>query len=646
MVSLKFTQESESITMGNQTAVCKPFVTHSDYQPARRRLLALALAVAMAVAAGLSDDGVAWVTDEPVPAGIGKVDEALDTAADTPLPVIVQAVEGMLGQARAAVTAAGGTVVTRLPLVNGFSARIGGTSLSAVAADSSVRAISANRTASFEEFSYDETSTASSFAKTSGAATGWSKGLLGEGIGVAVIDTGISPMADFAGRLVHGPDLSGEGTTLDSYGHGTVMAGVIAGSGADSALRVGGSYTGVAPRATLVSVKAAGRNGVVDVSTILQAMHWVAAYADQYNIRVLNLSWGTSSTQHHTLDPLNYAVQRLWRDGIVVVVAAGNSGPQSGTVTKPGDDPMVITVGAFDDKQNSDTGDDSVSSWSSRGPTAAGVSKPDILAPGRSLVATRSYGSYVEQTYPKAHVSPSYIKGSGTSEAAAVVSGLSALLLQANPNLTPDQVKAALKATAHPIANTPADTQGAGRVQLGAALAAAPSNVAQDVTATGMGSLEASRGGANVQTDCNGDGVVELIQGEIDVRCEAWHPASWTASAWDAAAWTEGPWTHLDWEPALWSGRAWTGGNWGGRAWTGRAWTGTSWADSMWSGRAWTGATWTGSTWTVSKWTTAEYEEEFLTAFWGPKAPRWRNLPGEPVDPDSPRVRPVPKPSR
>lgn len=604
---------------------------------------ALLVALLLASAGTYQAEGVAWVSDDPQPAapGGGKVDDGLDESATAAQAVIVQATAGLVQRARSVVLAAGGTVVADLPLVNGFEARLRGTALQHVASDPSVRSLSANRTATFEEYTYDETSTASSFARTSGASQAWSKGYLGQGVGIAVIDTGVSPMNDFAGRLVAGPDLSGEGTVIDSYGHGTVMAGVIGGSGADSAGRTGGSFTGVAPRSTLISVKAAGANGVVDVSTILQAMHWVAAYKDQYNIRVLNLSWGTSSTQPHTLDPLNFAVQRLWRAGIVVVVAAGNSGPQAGTVTKPGDDPLVLTVGAFDDKQNVEPADDALSSWSSRGPTPAGVRKPDVVAPGRSLIASRSFGSYVETTYPKALVSPSYIKGSGTSEAAAVVSGLVALLLEENPALTPDQVKTALKSTAVPISGVAADNQGAGRVQLGAALNAVPGLLGQTATATGLGSLEASRGGVNVQTDCNGDGAVEVVKGELDVRCEPWEPAAWTASAWDGSAWLGDVWTHLDWAPAEWNGRAWTGGTWGGRAWTGRAWTGTSWADSMWSGRAWTGAEWTGSSWTESKWTTAEYEEgEFLTAFWGPKAPRWRNLPGEPVDPDSPRVRP------
>src|SRR5207249_6494784 len=139
----------------------------------------------------------------------------------------------------------------------------------------------------------DPDSVASVYAKAAGAPAAWTAGNTGAGIGVAVIDTGVSPMNDLSGRIVQGPDLSGEGTYIDTYGHGTVMAGIIGGDGADSAGNPSGSFTGVAPGATVVSVKTAGRSGAVDVSTVLQAMHWVSAYKDQFNIRVVNLSWGT-----------------------------------------------------------------------------------------------------------------------------------------------------------------------------------------------------------------------------------------------------------------------------------------------------------------------------------------------------------------
>jgi serine protease AprX len=536
--------------------------------------------------------------------------------------LIVQALPGHVGGAADAVEGVGGTVGTPLPLVDGFVAEVPAAAVPAVAADPAVRAVSADDPVHFEELSYDATTTASNYPKTSGAAAGWSAGRYGQGVGVAIIDTGVSQMNDFAGRLVHGPDLSGEGRVVDSYGHGTVMAGIIGGSGADSATNPNGKYAGVAPKSTLVAVKVAGRNGAADVSTMLQAMHWVAAYKDQFNIRVLNLSWGTKSTQDPSVDPLNYAVQRLWDLGIVVVTAAGNSGPQAGTITKPGDDPVVLSVGAFDDKQNLDPGDDSIPAWSSRGPTAAGLTKPDLVAPGRTLIATRSYGSDVEVENPKALIAPSYIKGSGTSEAAAVVSGLAAQLLEARPDLTPDQVKAVLKGSAAPIPGLAQTFQGVGRVSLANALAAPTPSTTQVRTANGRGSIEASRGGMNVTADCNGDGTPELIQGEIDIRCEVWDGGAWTGGAWTGSAWT---------------GSAWTGAAWTGSAWTGGAWTGSAWTGSAWTGGAWTGSAWTGSAWTGSAWTTAEYADDlYLTAFWGPKPKPGKYVAGEEYTPAPP----------
>jgi serine protease AprX len=558
--------------------------------------------------------------------------------------LIVQARPGQVGHAVDAVEGVGGTVGEPLPIIDGFVAEIPSAGVPAVSADPAVRAVSPDNPVHFEELSYDATTTASNYPKTSGASAGWSAGRYGQGVGVAVIDTGISPMNDFAGRLVHGPDLSGEGRIIDSYGHGTVMAGIIGGSGADSASNPNGKYAGVAPKATLIGVKVAGRNGSADVSTMLQAMHWVAAYKDQFNIKVLNLSWGTKSTQDPSVDPLNYAVQRLWSMGIVVVVAGGNSGPQTGTITKPGDDPVALTVGAFDDKQNIDPADDSIPAWSSRGPTAQGLTKPDVVAPGRTLIATRSYGSDVEVENPKALIAPSYIKGSGTSEAAAVVSGLAAQLLEARPDLTPDQVKAILKGTASPMPSLTPAFQGAGRVNLAAAMTATAPTATQVRTANGLGSIEASRGGMNVQTDCNGDGVLELIQGEIDARCEAWNGSAWTGSAWTGSAWTGSAWTGSAWTGSAWTGSAWTGsawtgsawtgGTWSGSAWTGSAWTGSAWTGSAWTGSAWTGSAWTGSAWTGSAWTTAEYADDlYLTAFWGPKPKPGKYVPGEEYTP-------------
>ncbi|MDP9433891.1 MAG: S8 family peptidase, partial [Actinomycetota bacterium] len=536
----------------------------------RRRRLALALtatgslllapgalpAAAHTPAEGLSQAPAQVSRDgRAAPPVAAKLDPGLRTAGQGQVDVVVTGSPGRGAAVAAVVRAAGGAVTAPLPVVDGVRARVPADRLDDVAAAPVVRAVTANRSGRFQQLIYSDATTSSSFARSTGATTLWAQGsTTGRGVGVAVLDTGVSPMRDLAGRLVHGPDLSGEGTVVDTYGHGTVMAGIVGGSGQDSADSPGGARTGVAPEATVVSVKVAGRNGATDVSTVLQGMHWVAAYRDQFDIRVLNLSWGTASTQSPGLDPLNYAVERLWRLGIVVVTAAGNSGPGTGTILKPADDPLVITVGAYDDKSDTDPANDVVPAWSSRGPTAAGLAKPDVVAPGRTLVATRSFGSRVEAENPRSLVAPSYITGSGTSQAAAVTSGGVALLLQQRPGLTPDQVKGVLTGTAAPIEGMTADDQGAGRIALDRAAAASPGLlVQQHGVATGLGSLESSRG-RHVEVDCGEDGLVDVVQGERDTRCEAWDGAAWTGAAWTGAAWTGAAWTG-----AAWTGAAWTG---------------------------------------------------------------------------------------
>ncbi len=562
--------------------------------------------------------------------------------ATTMRSVIVQARAGQVAAAAAAVTAAGGTVDKPLEVINGFAAHVPVSALAALRRNAAVRAATDNSSIQFASSVYDDTTVASSFAKASGASSAWTSGNIGAGVGVAVIDTGVSPMNDFSGRLVHGPDLSGEGSIVDNYGHGTVMAGIIGGSGADSATNTNGAYAGVAPGATLVGVKVAGHNGAADVSTMLEAMHWVSAYKDQFNIRVLNLSWGTTSTADPATDPINYAVERLWQQGIVVVVAAGNSGPTAGSITKPGDDPMVLTAGAYNDFGNVNPADDGIPGWSSRGPTAQGLTKPDVVAPGRTLIATRSFGSYVEQQNPKALVAPSYIKGSGTSEAAAVTSGVAALLVNAHPDWTPDQVKNALKSTANPISGISANQQGSGRISFTAATAANPGPATQQTsTASGLGAIEASRGGMHVYVDCQQDGNYTLLEGEFDDRCNPWNGASWTGASWTGASWTGASWTGASWTGASWTGASWTGASWTGASWTGgtwsgASWTGASWTGASWTGASWTGASWTGASWTGASWTSAEYGDDaelYLTAWWGSRPKASQHVNGEKSEP-------------
>ena len=624
-------------------------------------------------------------------------------SASKQVPVIVSQNDASNPTLRDAIRAAGGRITANLPMINGFGAVIPARAVPMVGMNSNLRSLSLNRTAKFTGFSYDEASVGSAFIKsTNTLASAWAANNFGDQVGVAVLDTGISDMNDVknGGRLIHGPDLSGEQSSVDTFGHGTVMGGIIAGDGTDSQGQTGGAYVGMAPHAWLVAVKVAGRNGVTDVSTVLAGLHWIAAYRNQFNIRVVNLSWGTNGTQSYKYDPLDYAVERLWQLGITVVVAGGNSGPGASTITKPGDDPFVITVGALDDKQNVDPADDSIPSWSSRGPTTAdGISKPDIVAPGRYIIATRSYGSAIENDYPKALRSPSYIRGSGSSEAAAIVSGAAALLIRQRPYLSPAQVKYLLTKNAKPLSTFDAMAQGAGRLDVAAALASTNEGYANSTTppSNGLGSLEAARGASHIQISCNGSTIT--ISGEITATCPTlkWDPSAWTAGTWTGASWTGDTWTGASWQAGTWTSGTWTAGTWTAGTWTGGTWTAGTWTAGTWTSGTWTSGTWTGGTWTAGTWTAGTWtagtwtggtwtagtwtggtwtagtwtsgtwtggtwtagtwtagtwtsgtwtgndftsmaydEDEFLTAFWGNRPPASKKLPGEVSEPLNP----------
>ncbi len=284
------------------------------------------------------------------------------------------------------------------------------------------------------------------YLSQSGATQLWAKNDQGQGINVAVLDTGVDGLADFSGRLVGGVDLTGEGNPFqDDYGHGTFVSGLIAGNGSSS----NGQYEGMAPKAGLVSVKVAGANGETNLATTIEGIDWVIQHASALKIRVLNLSLGFVPFTSAYLNPLDLAVQTAWKAGIVVVVSAGNAGPFNGTIMSPGDDPYVITVGAVDDGAQSTVANDTQPAFSSVGPTNPdGLSKPDLVASGRSVVSLAAPGSSILEENPGSVIGSGNFVGSGTSFSAAITSGAVALLLQQHPGDTPDQVKAALLGTA------------------------------------------------------------------------------------------------------------------------------------------------------------------------------------------------------
>jgi serine protease AprX len=431
-----------------------------------------------------------------------------------------------------------------------------------------------------------------------GADDLWARGVDGSGVGVALIDSGVVPVdgLDGDGKVVNGPDLSFESQAadyryLDTFGHGTHMAGIIAGND-------DGSFRGVAPGARLVNLKVGARDGATDVSQVIAAIDWVVQHRDDpgLGIRVLNLAYGTDSMQDYRLDPLTKAVEEAARHGIVVVVSGGNDGSDRPSLVSPATDPYVLAVGAVNLKGTASVLDDVVAPFSSRGSASRSV---DLVAPGVSITSLRDPGSTIDTEHPSAVVAERFFRGSGTSQAAAVVSGAAALLLDARPDLTPDQVKRLLTNTATPLLLAGGRAQGAGRINVNlASLAPKPLFATQSFApATGLGSLEAARGTSHVA-----DEGVELT-GEIDIMSSPWDAATWAARAEDGAAWNGGSWNGADWTGDCFCALSWAGSSWEGRTWTGRTWTGRTWTADDWTGRTWTGRTWTGRTWTGRTWT-------------------------------------------
>jgi serine protease AprX len=434
-----------------------------------------------------------------------------------------------------------------------------------------------------------------------GANTYWDAGFVGTGVGVALIDTGVSPVGPLARAVVDGPDLSFDSQAanlahLDANGHGTFTAGII---------------NGMAPGARILNVKVGDFNGQVDVSQVIAAIDWVVQHRSDngMNIRVLNLSYGTDSTQDYQVDPLAFAIEQAWHAGIVVVAAAGNAGfAPGGSLTDPAVDPFVIAVGAADTEGTLTTADDTVASFSSSGNVGSAMRLVDVVAPGTHLVSLRDPGSYIDQNYAgTGAVSDSLFRGSGTSESTAVVAGGVALLLQQRPLLSPDQVKRLLWTTSTRLRRVSPLLQGAGELNLSAALGRRPGNGRQPwVPGNGTGSLEGSRGDVHVTLDgITLTGEQDIFGAPFDSAAIAADEAA--ADSWSGGVWNGNLWTGNSWRAGSWPTRAWTGNSWSGNSWSGNSWSGNSWSGNSWSGNSWSGNSWSGNSWSGNSWSSASW---------------------------------------
>lgn len=371
-------------------------------------------------------------------------------------------------------------------------------------------------------------------------------GYTGQGIGVAVIDSGIAEHAALSGRIAARknfvatePDVTG-----DPFGHGTHVAGSIGGS-ASAASRVTTAYAGgSAPRVHFVDVRVLGSNGMGYTSDVIAGIDWTIDNAARYNIRVINLSLGHPVAEPSATDPLCHAVARAVASGITVVVSAGNYGrtadgaPVLGGITSPGNSPLAITVGSLDARGTVDRRDDRLAPYSSKGPTRYDFAvKPDLVAPGSAQVSLESPNGYIARMYPQFHVAGrgynAYQRLSGTSMATGVVSGGVALLLDANPNLTPAQVKLALQASARFMPEEGLIGAGAGVVNFDAAERMVTSGLVGSVLNNLLGELAGpsyrDRGGYN--------GLIDRVYDRTGIRLLGLLDLSFLFSTADDAEW-------------------------------------------------------------------------------------------------------------
>ena len=451
-----------------------------------------------------------------------------------------------------------------------------------------------------------------------GATAWWDAGYTGNGVDVAVIDSGVAPVPglDAPGKVIYGPDLSLESqvpdlTNLDTYGHGTFIAGLVAGNDATPTPRSASApasasvYHGMAPEARIVSLKVATADGGADVSQVIAAIDWVVQHAHDpgLNIRVINLSYGTNSTQASGIDPLAYAAEQAWKHGIVVVAAAGNTGYQRGHgapgLADPAYDPFVIAVGASDSMGTSTPLDDDVATYSASSACGIACKDPDFVAPGSHLQGLRVVNSWLDVNHPEGQLGDRYFRGSGTSEATAITSGAVALVLQKYPRMTPDLVKRFFQANAAWLLGFNSQAQGAGEIRLGRMLNAVPQwlySGQRFPAATGTGSLELARG----EDHLTQDGVT--LAGEEDIFGHPVDTGELAAAEARASTWSGGVWNGSTWSGSSWSGSSWSGSSWSGSSWSGSSWSGSTWSGSSWSGSTWSGSTWSGDTWAGEAW--------------------------------------------
>jgi len=428
----------------------------------------------------------------------------------------------------------------------------------------------------------------------------WQQGIAGSGVTVAILDSGVAADADLVqpnNRILASANFADERLTSDPGGHGTHIAGIVAGNGT----RSGGEFTGIAPQANVVDVRVLGSKGSGRISSVVRGIEWVLAHRTVYNIRVINLSFGAPAKLPYRVDPMSAAVEIAWRRGLVVVAASGNGGPARDTVVTPGIDPYAITVGATDDRGTLGRGDDMLA-WFSAWGSADSNAKPDLVAPGRRIVSLRVPGSALDTLFPDrvvvARNGSTYFRLTGTSMATAVVSGAAALLLAGRPNLTPDQVKALLVGTTQPYGEDSGQVlpdpiaDGSGLLDANAATLAVPCDAAPSPGLLSGGFLVGTLSNPTPVACANrglrpADGFARALYPVLFGSPLQWQDPLfggifWSLLTWDTLVWNSAAWDNFAWDSVAWDSAAWDSVAWDSAAWDSAAWDSAAWDSAAW----------------------------------------------------------------
>lgn len=483
-----------------------------------------------------------WAVSQPAPKAQPIL---LSMAAEQPDQRVAVVVQKQAADANVetVVSGLGGRVTQNLHLINSFVAELPARAVPALAAAHGVRWVSLDAPV----VETGKGSTCADCINTSNLQNAYIRAiradqlwntapyLQGQGVGVAVVDSGLSAgsSSDFGTRVLASAKFnSNTGTANDGYGHGTHVAGIVGGNGTLSS----GAYIGVAPKVNLINVKVSDDYGAGSISDVVAGLQWIYDNRTVYNIRVVNISLNSSVPESYHTSPLSAAIEILWFNGVVVVVSAGNNGTgnvNNNIVYPPANDPFAITVGAANDKGTPDIGDDSLAPFSAYGTTESGFPKPDLVAPGTNIVAPLASPNTVLATAHPDHIvlvgrKKTYFRMSGTSMSAPVVAATAALLLQDEPTLTPDQVKYRLMATARPFKN-----------------------------GSGAGYLDAY-GAVNGTTTASANTGIQpsllLITGSAPLT---WNSVSWNSVSWNSVSWNSVSWNSVSWNSVSWNSVSW-----------------------------------------------------------------------------------------